>query len=185
MKINFATGNSFKYELAKAFFDKLGPEYELVQYDLDIVEIQSHSVEEIAKQAAVSIAKEKQEPCIKVDVGFYIEALNGFPGPFIRFINEQLTYQDYLRLLGDNQNRNAYFLDSLAIGYPDGTAKVFTRKTKGTVATTVDVVGQWPANDLFIPDGYTRPLGQLSNDEQLKFWGDGSWPDVIKHFKNS
>jgi non-canonical purine NTP pyrophosphatase (RdgB/HAM1 family) len=185
MKINFATGNSFKYEIAKAFFDKLGPEYELVQYDLEIVEIQSDSVEEIAKQAAISIAKEKQEPCIKVDVGFYIEALNGFPGPFIRYVNEQLSCKDYLRLLEDDQDRSAYFLDSLAIGYPDGTAKVFTRKTKGTVARAVDQIGRWPTNDLFIPDGYSRPLGELSNDEQVKFWGDGSWPDVIKHFGSS
>ena len=185
MKINFATGNSFKYEIAKAFFDKLGPEYELVQYDMEISEIQSHSVEEIAMQAAINIAKEKQEPCIKVDVGFYIEALNGFPGPFIRYINEQLSCEDYLRLLGNTQNRNAYFLDSLAIGYPDGTAKVFTRKTTGSIARSVEQPGRWPTNDLFVPDGHSQPLGQLSNDEQVAFWGDGSWPDVIKHFAQS
>lgn len=185
MRINFATGNDFKFKIAKGYFDKLGSEYELVQLANDIVEIQSNSVEEIAAEAAVRVAKELQEPCIKDDVGFYIEALNGFPGPFVRYINDQLTTHDYLKLLQGVTNRSAYFLSSLAIGYPDGSSKVFTRKTLGTLAENVHGQGEWPANDLFIPDGHSLPLGQLSNDEQVAFWGDGSWPDVIAHFESS
>lgn len=38
------------------------------------------------------------------------------------------------------------------------------------------------ANQLFIPDGMTKPLGALMHDEQVAFWGEGKWPELVDYF---
>lgn len=184
MKINYVTTNKMKFDIAKAYFDKLGSTHELVQYMIDTPEIQDESVEEIARQSAVWAANETGEVCIKMDVGFFINALNGFPGPFVKYVNDWLTQEDILAMMAEKSDRSVYFQDALAVGFPDGTAEVFSLKSKGLLATTAnpdDV--KWPTNLLFIPDGHDRSLGALSMDEQHAYWGDGNWPALIRHLE--
>ncbi len=181
MKINFVTTNKMKFEIAQAYFEKLSHDFELIQYEIDTPEIQDESVEEIARQSAIWAAKETGQPCIKMDVGFFIAALNGFPGPFVKYANDWLTQEDFLKLMDNKGDRSAYFEDALAIGYPDGTSKVFSVKNHGSIALSKDPVNdRWPANLLFIPIGYDQPLGSMSSDEQNKYWGDGNWPKLIE-----
>jgi non-canonical purine NTP pyrophosphatase (RdgB/HAM1 family) len=115
-----------------------------------------------------------------MDVGFYIEALNGFPGPFVKYVNEWLSQEDVIRLMQGKASRKAYFKDALAIAYPDGSTKVFTSKTAGTIAESVDLANtKWTMNSLFIPDGYSKTLGSMSDDEQTRFWDDGrTWSQL-------
>ena len=173
-----------KYEIAKAYFRNTTDTYELVQYSIDTPEIQDTSVKEIARQSAVWAAKEIGEPCIKMDVGFFIPTLNGFPGPFVKYINDWLTQADFLKLMEGKVDRSAYFEDAIAVGYPDGSSKVFSTQVHGSIAYTEDPSDpRWPANSLFIPEGYDRALGSLSNEEQNKFWGDGNWPMLIEYLE--
>jgi XTP/dITP diphosphohydrolase len=153
----------------------------LVQYGIDTPEIQDDSVEVIARQSALWAAKETGEPCIKMDVGFFIPALNSFPGPFVKYVSERLSQDDLLRLMEHNKDRRAYFEDATAIGYPDGTSKVFSFKNHGSISLVRgESNGQLPANSLFIPDGYEQALGSMSDEDQNKYWGDGNWPKLIE-----
>ncbi len=181
MKVYFATTNSLKFDIARKYFSRIDDVYELVQLEVEPPEIQSTSVEEIARHAAVAAAQSTGAPCIKMDVGFSIEALNGFPGPFVKYVNDMLGVREYLRLMDGVENRNAHFVDVTAIGYPDGSSVAFERKEAGTLALDGDTDDPWPANALFMPSGHDRPLGSLSREEQLDFWGDGNWPAVINH----
>jgi non-canonical purine NTP pyrophosphatase (RdgB/HAM1 family) len=186
MKINFVTTNKMKFEIAQAYFEKLSDDYELVQYEIDTPEIQGESVEEIARQSAIWAAQQTGEPCIKMDVGFFIPALNGFPGPFVKYVNDWLTQDDFLKLMEDKEDRSAYFEDATAIGYPDGASKVFSVKNHGSLALAKDKVNtRWPVNLLFVPLTYNHALGSLSDDEQNRFWGDGNWPKLIEFLGHS
>lgn len=186
MKINFVTGNSLKFEIAKRYFADLDDSYELIQLKLDTPEVQSVSAEDVARHSAVWAAREVGVPCIKMDVGFEINALNGFPGPFVRYVNDWLGVKDYLNLMQDKKDRTARFIDVTAIGFPDGSSEVFNVSTPGIIADRAENEDEWPANALFIPEGYEIPLGSMTKDEQVKFWGDGNWPAVIEYFeKNS
>ena len=186
MKINFVTTNNMKFEIARSYFEQLSGEYDLVQYAIDTPEVQDVSVKEIARQSAIWAAKETGVPCIKMDVGFFISALNGFPGPFVKYVNDWLAQEDFLKLTDGKDDRGAYFEDATAIAFPDGTSEVFSLKHSGTIATTKDPVHtRWPANLLFIPMGYDCALGSLSSDEQNKYWGDGNWPKLIEFLKHS
>lgn len=170
MKINYLTSNQLKFKIAQQFFKDV-PDVELVQHSFAVPEIQDSSCEVIAQDSAVYAAKQLGEPCVVMDAGLFIEALGGFPGPFVKYINEWLTEDQIVRLLADDDNRSAYFLDALAIGYPDGSAEVFSYKTPGTIAKPGQYeASKWPANSLFIPLGHSQPLGLMSENEQADFW---------------
>ncbi len=186
MQINFATTNKMKFEIAQTYFAKLEGKHELIQYDMETPEIQDSSVEEIARQSAIWAAVKSGVPSIKMDVGFSIAALNGFPGPFVKYVNDWLTQDDFLKLLDGSQDRTAFFEDATAIGYPDGRSQVFTVKHMGKVGTIKNSSNnKWPANLLFIPEGYEVALGSLSNEQQNAYWGDGNWPAIIKYLEKS
>lgn len=184
MNINFVTGNRLKFDIAAAFFAPLGDNFRLIQRDIDIPEIQAETMEEVAIWSAQDAVRQVGEACIVSDAGLCIEALDGFPGPFLRYANKWLGIDGYLRLLASQANRRAYFEDTLAVAFPDGLVKTFTRREYGVIAeSAAESQTGWAANDLFIPDGSNMPLGQLSHQDQVKFWGDGAWPDVLAYLQ--
>ena len=186
MKVNYVTTNKMKFEIAKAYFEKIDGDYELVECAIETPEVQDVSVEEIARQSALWAARKTGKPCIKLDVGCFIPILNGFPGPFVKYINDWLTQEDYLALLRDKSDRKAYFEGSLAIAYPDGETKVFSQKVFGSIASISDPsASRWPMDALFIPDGYPYTLGKMTDDEQVRFWGDGNWPALVEYLEYS
>ncbi len=182
-KINYLTSNALKFKIAKNYFNSL-KDYELVQYTFDVPEIQDESCEEVARKAAIFAAQSIGEPCIKLDVGFYVNSLGGFPGPFIKYINDWLSEEDILAMVDRKDDRSAYFLDSTAIGYPDGSSKVFSKKYSGNIARSGEYEASgWPANSIFIPKDYEAPLGTMSDSEQEAYWGSGAWKDVISYLE--
>jgi len=182
MRVNFVTGNKLKFDIAKAFFVPLGEGFDLNQLAIDLPEIQAETVEEVAFFSAREAVKAVGEPCIVSDAGLIIEALDGFPGPFLKYVNKWIGIDGYLKLLSGTSNRRAYFEDTLAVAFPDGTVKTFTRREYGTIAEEAEETQPgWAGNDLFIPDGYDKPLGKLSYDDQVAFWGDGAWPEVVHY----
>lgn len=183
MKINYLTTNQLKFEIAKQLFDSIGG-YELVRHSFQVPEIQDVSCEEVARQSAIYAAKELGEACVVMDVGFSIDALNGFPGPFVKYVNEWLSEKQLLRMLDEDDDRTAYFTDALAVGFPDSSAKVFSHKILGRLAKEGEFrPSKWPANSLFIPRGYSIPLGSLPAQEQTDFWHleNKNWQKLTKY----
>ena len=77
----FATSNIHKYVEACQVLN----EYKIVTAMLkkiDAVEIQDDSLENIAKSSAIDAVRKCRLPIIVEDAGLFIEALNGFPGPY-------------------------------------------------------------------------------------------------------
>lgn len=108
MRINYLTSNTLKFKVAQNYFaDATG--FELIQHTFDAPEIQDGSCEEIARYSAVYAAQQIGEPCIKMDAGFFIPSLGGFPGPFVKYVNEWLSEEKYLRLLDGEADRRPTF----------------------------------------------------------------------------
>lgn len=100
--------------------------------DIDLIEIQSHSIEEIAIDKAKKAFEIIKEPLFVSDHGWSITALNGFPGAFMKYINEWFTPQDFLSLMKDKENREMIFTEYLC--FTDGTTtKTFSETIKGHV----------------------------------------------------
>jgi len=187
MKINYLTTNQLKYSIAKNFFNSIEG-FDLIQHSFHVPEMQAETCEEVARQSAIYAANELGEPCVVMDAGFFIEALNGFPGPFVKYVNEWLSEEQLLRMLSEKDSRSTYFMDALAIGFPDGTARVFSHKTVGTLANEGEYTpSKWPVNSLFIPKDHTTPLGLMSDKDQSDFWSteNQNWEKLVNHLTDS
>lgn len=182
-KINFVTTNSYKFEVAQQFFARL-PEndFTVVQYDIETPEIQDDSEAKIAEQSALWVSRQLGELAIASDVGFRIDSLGGFPGPFVKYANNWLQPNDVLNLMRSHSDRSARFVDVLAVATPEGESKVFVTETPGSIvdAETVPDI-KWTMDAVFIPEGHTKTLAEMDDEEKDAVWSDEGWNDLTKH----
>lgn len=164
----YATGNAFKLAVAERAL--AGSGIVLVQSDLDAPEIQSKRVEDVAVYAGEWACRRLGEPVVVTDGGFYIEALNGFPGPFVKFINQWLTAQDLLDLAQGKDDRRIIGRDCLAYCRPCEKPVTFSGAYPGTLAAVPGEGNGRPIERVFIPEGYTLPVSDWSAEEQLAYW---------------
>ena len=97
-KINLITGNLGKLKELKLLIP------DLVHKDIDINELQSFDGEEVVKDKAKKAFDIVKEPIIVDDASLYLECLNGFPGPFLKFFYEQLTNLGIYNLVNNYDN---------------------------------------------------------------------------------
>jgi XTP/dITP diphosphohydrolase len=164
----FLTGNRFKFEVVQRAL--LGAPLLLEQKRLAVPEIQSNSVQEIAEFSAEWARSQIDQPFFVTDSGFYIDALNGFPGPFIKFINQWFSTEDLLRLMHDKVYRRMTIHDCLVYVEPGQAAMSFHGSFQGNLAKEPGPSTGTPIERLFVPDGYQTPISEFSHDEQVEYW---------------
>ena len=167
MKITFVTGNMGKWEIGRDIFAKYG--LELAQAKIETPEIQSLDVTEVATYSAQYAAQKLNTPVIKSDVGYYISALGGFPGPFIKYINQTLSDKDLLRLMKGVKDRSMIIRECLAFATPNGFTKCLVHAQKTTIAEKSDGVGS-SIDKVMILDGFTKTRGASDPKEVAEFW---------------
>jgi len=114
--IFFATSNIHKFNEAR----KVLAAYEIAVGMLKVkaLEIQSDSLEEIAKASVLDAFSKCNLPVIVEDAGLFIEALGGFPGPYAAYVYKTIGNKGLLRLMGDIANRKARFESAIAYNAP-------------------------------------------------------------------
>jgi XTP/dITP diphosphohydrolase len=128
--LTYITGNEGKLKTAQTFLSKF--EIEIVGLKLPINEIQSESIEEISQDKAKKAFALANKPIFVNDTGWYIEALGGFPGPFMAFINKWLQPQDLLSLMSNQSNRTVVMKQ--VVTYKDqNIIKTFEYDSKGVI----------------------------------------------------
>jgi XTP/dITP diphosphohydrolase len=168
--VTFVTGNDGKYEIARDIFSQYG--VDLLQDTMDAPEIQSLSVEEVAKYSAEYAAHKLNKAVIKSDVGYYIPALNGFPGPFIKFINQYLTAEKILNLMSKETDRKLIIRECVVLAVPGRESKSFTHEHIAKISECADGSGS-PIDQVMILDGFLNTRGASSEK------------DVVEYFKKS
>lgn len=174
----YVTGNDTKFEVALKTFTNTG--ITLLQKSLNTPEIQSKSVQEVAMYSANWASKELNKPVIVTDAGFYIEALNGFPGPFIKFLNEWFSVDDYINLMKGKTNRTIIIQDCLAYCYPNEEPVVFTGTYRGKLATQSGKRCGTSIEQLFIPEGFDVPISDIPEEKMIAYWSNGK---IMSNFK--
>lgn len=176
-KITLLTGNERK---------KRSFEQAIVGYDIEveiqkpwIPEIQSEDNGEVAAYSAEYGANLLNKPVVKMDSGFFIDGLNGFPGPFVCYVDKQIGADLFFNILKNLTNRNAKIKSSLAYCEPGGKPIIFESGCDGQIAEVL-FQGEGSFIDrLFIPDHPNNPqkkfIGEIRNENYQKFldiWGD-------------
>ncbi len=110
--ILFATNNINKFNEARKVFNK----YKIAVGMLRVksLEIQSDNLEDIAKTSAMEAFKKCKLPVIVEDAGLFVEALNGFPGPYAAYVYKTIGNRGLLKLMEHVENRRAKFQSVIA-----------------------------------------------------------------------
>jgi len=164
-EIVFVTHNKGKAKSAEKYFDNL----KISTYDFELDEPRSDDVKEIATAKVMQAYKVVGKPCIALDTGFFIEALNGFPRAFVNFSLDTIGINGILKLMEGKTNRKCRFEECLA--YHDGEKILyFYGKHPGNLTTELkglDREEKWC--DLwyvFKPKGFDKTLAQMDSDER-------------------
>ncbi len=153
--IYFMTTNEHKFQEAREIFGLDGVEVEWLSQGYE--EIQGETLEEVVKTALKRIEKTH---IIIEDAGLFIDALNGFPGVYSRFVEDSIGNEGILRLLKGKDNRDAAFVS--VVGYKDeeGKDRLFRGEVKGMISTETQGKAGFGYDPIFIPLGAVRTFAE-------------------------
>ncbi|GAB3681425.1 RdgB/HAM1 family non-canonical purine NTP pyrophosphatase [Salinarchaeum chitinilyticum] len=126
--LRFVTGNEGKVREAREYLP-----IAVEQVDYDYVEVQSDDLAVIAARGARESYRElgATEPVAVEDSGLFVDALDGFPGPYSAYVEHSLGIERVHRLVDPEDDHRAsfrsvvaYAVDADAVGdsTADGTA---------------------------------------------------------------
>ena len=158
METYFVTSSEDKVREAESI---LG--VKLKRANLDLKEIQSLSVEEVATDKAKRAFDIIRKPVIVEDTGLYIEALNGFPGALIKWVLKTIGNEGLCKLVGENRKA----LAKTCICFFDGKKlQSFIGELEGIIAEKPRGERGFGWDPIFIPKGYDKTFAELSEEEK-------------------
>ena len=157
----FASSNNHKFKEAQKILKSFGIPIQF--YKLDLEEIQSNSIKEIAIKKAQDAFSKCKKPLIIEDDGLQVDSLDGFPGPYSSYVQKTIGNQGILALL--NKHRSAKFVSNIT--YCDKTSfKSFEGKLFGSISKSEKGKG-WGFDPIFIPKNTTQTFGELIEKNNL------------------
>jgi XTP/dITP diphosphohydrolase len=175
MTTYFATGNKKKLEVAVNALKPYGIDIE--QLLVETPEIQDTDVKKIAAYSAQFAANKTGKAVFVTDVGYYIPALNGFPGPFVKYTNPWLHAEGILRLMEGKENRLLDVQEAVAYCEPNQEPVIFCSSLYGTIGTTKIGESEYPFDTLVTWEGMDRVQTQCTRQELIDYWSKN-----LKHF---
>jgi len=149
-EVAFVTRNKHKFEEASYVLSHFG--VRVVQVDLERVEIQSDDLSEIALTGAKQASLRLGRAVVVEDAGLFVDALNGFPGPYSSYVFRTIGIRGILKLMSGVGDRRARFESAVAYCDPSGECRVFRGVALGVIALEPRGSGGFGFDPIFIPD---------------------------------
>ena len=181
-KITFVTGNWAKILSARQTLEPLG--FEVEQVKMEVPELQDDSIEEVAKFSAKWASEKLKCDVLKNDSGLCVDALNGFPGPYSRYVDDTLKEDGILKLLEGVENRKAHFIEVLAYCEYGKEPITFKSITNGTIAKEKSGKYGWSWDFIFIPDGEEKTLANFDDDVRFGYWNMNGYKELANYLEN-
>jgi XTP/dITP diphosphohydrolase len=161
-EVFFASSNKNKFDEAKNITAKFG--LKLRFRKLRLQEIQSNTLEEIARHKAIEAFSICSRPVIVEDAGLFIKSLNGFPGPYSSFVFNTIGNKGILRLV--SSQRGAIFRSIIAYCQGPDDVRLFSADVNGTISKK-EHGKRWGFDPIFIPSGKNKTYSQLAEKNQI------------------
>src|SRR5918994_1932959 len=130
---------------------------------IHLVEIQSDSLEEIAREKAKTAFAKVGRQVIVEDDGVFIDSLSGFPGQYSSFVFKTLGNGGILKLLAGSTKRSAYF-SSLIAFYNGISLSISEGRVDGRISDRI-TEGGWGYDPIFVPDGTDLTFAELKKSK--------------------
>lgn len=162
--VTFVTGNAKKLEEVKAI---LGNSIPFQSLKLDLPELQGEP-EEISKEKARMAAIQVDGPVLVEDTCLCFNALNGLPGPYIKWFLQKTGHEGLNNILKAYEDKSAYAMCvfSLALG-PTIEPITFTGKTQGKIVPPRGP-NDFGWDPIFQPEGYEQTYAEMPKEEKNK-----------------
>ena len=169
--IHFITSNQRKFTSLQKLLQPLGIDLHQLHYDFD--EGRGLDIQTITKSKLAQAKKAfPNKRLIVDDRGFFIPALKGFPGPFVKLLLGSFSYSGIIKLMQGETDRRAIF--SFAVGYFDGKEDyIFVADEEGFIIdeSRGDNLHGW--TELLYIYGHPRfpgrSLAELNNEEWQEY----------------
>ena len=160
--IHFITGNNGKFKEVKALL----PDIE--RLEIDLPEEQSLDPQLVIRKK-LEVAKQHHDgPIIVEDTSLYLNGLNGFPGPLIKWLLHAVGNQGIYDLCQKIHDNHASA--KTVVGYDDGAGNVqfFEGELQGQIVKPYGNEGfGWDA--IFQPDGLNETFAEMGGEYKPEF----------------
>jgi len=163
--IYFVTGNAMKEREVNAIIAVHALPFRVEHVDLDLEELQGDP-EAICRAKVARAAEHVGGSVLVEDTSLCFNALNGLPGPYIKWFFNALGNAGLHRLLDGHADKTAYARCILGfMPAPGATPILFTGLASGVIVEPSGEGGfGWDA--CFVPDGHTVPFGAMHIDQK-------------------
>ncbi|HLC85957.1 MAG TPA: RdgB/HAM1 family non-canonical purine NTP pyrophosphatase [Candidatus Nanoarchaeia archaeon] len=157
-ELYFITGNENKLKEAKEIMP------EIKGLNMDLLEIQDINPHKIIKHKVEEARKQVPGRFIVEDVSFYLEAINGLPGPLIKWFLKTIGVEGIVKIAKTYENYKAQakciigYFDGSEIKYFEGVVNGIIVEPKGNNGFGFDVI--------FVPDGHEKTYAEMSEEEK-------------------
>lgn len=156
--VTFASTNQNKYREVQSILSAHNILVDFAQ--INLVEIQSDSLEEIAREKVKSAFLQVGRPVIVEDDGLFIDSLGGFPGQYSSHAFKTIGNEGILKLLKGSEDRSASFRSLIAF-YDGRHTSISEGRANGRISDKI-TEGGWGYDPIFIPAGTDLTFAQLS-----------------------
>lgn len=169
------TGNRGKIAEARL---AVGADLEAVEVDLP--EIQSLDFLEVTRAKAEEAWRRLERPLVVEEAGLELTALNGFPGPLVKWMLQAVGAEGLARTaaaLGDSRAVARCFLL-----YKDGDREVIAEgRTEGTLVLPARGAHGFGWDPVFLPDGGTLTFAEMTDAEKISVSHRGkAWREMTR-----
>ncbi|QGA80466.1 non-canonical purine NTP pyrophosphatase [Candidatus Nanohalobium constans] len=166
MEVLLITGNPEKVEAAEKAFEKT--EINVKQLDDDHPEIQASNSLEVAKNRVKKAIRNHDNPVIREDHSLYLDAIPGFPGPYMSYFDDNLNAEKLVELLEDKK-RTGYFEIATVIGFPDGKIKEY--ESKVPIKISKEVRGQeGNLEKVLMLEKSDKTFAETDSESRIELW---------------
>ena len=168
--IFFATNNFHKFNEAR----RVLAEHKIAVGMLRVkaLEIQSDSLSDIAQASAIDAFGRCHLPVIVEDAGLFVNALNGFPGPYSAYVYKTVGNAGLLKLMENVADRKATFKSAIAYYDGHGAPVCFEGEAAGKI-TLEERVGNGKSgfgfDPIFQPNGSAETFAEMAIEEKNGF----------------
>ena len=162
MALYFLTGSKEKFGEMKAI---LG---DVEQWEVDLQEIQDLDARKIIETKLHEARKQKSGTFIVEDTSLYLAALNGLPGPLIKWFMKSIGNEGLFKIAETFGNYKAEAKTIIGYSSETGTTEFFEGVFKGNIVQPRGK-GGFGWDPVFQPEGYEKTFAELDAVEKNFF----------------
>ncbi len=158
----FVTGNQNKADFLAKWLGR-----PITHRKLDLDEIQSLDLHEIAEHKVRQAYQIVKQPVLVEDAALTFMAMGRLPGTFIKWFAEEIGYDGLMHLAGSLPSQRAH--GTVCYAYYDGQdLKFFDGEMHGHIASEARGSGGFGFDPIFVNDGYDITRAQMDEDTYFK-----------------